>query len=50
MIERRDTIIEVDTVPNSSEIHMMYPLVKELEIYWSAQKRRWFVSCRCNAV
>jgi hypothetical protein len=37
-------------VPDSSEIKWVYPLIKDLAIYWSAQKRSWFVSCRCNAV
>lgn len=48
MILRKDTTIEVNRVPNSIEIKTMYPLIKELAIYWSAQKRKWFVSCRCS--
>lgn len=48
MIVRENTTIAVDEKPNSTEIKLMYPLIKELAIYWSATKRKWFVSCRCS--
>lgn len=48
MILRKDTTIEVDEKPDRVEIKTMFPLVKELAIYWSTIKRKWFVSCRCS--
>jgi hypothetical protein len=48
MILRRDTTIEVDTKPERAEIKIRYPLIKDLAVYWSAAKRKWFVSCRCS--
>lgn len=48
MIVREDRIIKVDSEPDSREIRMAYPKVRGLAIYWSAQKRSWFVSCYCT--
>lgn len=48
MIVREDRTIKVDSEPDSREIKMVYPKVKQLAIYWSAQKRSWFVSCMCT--
>lgn len=48
MILRRDTTIEVDMKPNRIEIKLMYPLVKEIAIYWSVAKNKWNISCRCS--
>lgn len=48
MTLRRDTAIEVDTKPDSREIRLIYPMVKELAIYWSVCKSKWIVSCRCT--
>lgn len=40
MIIREDRNFRVDSEPDSK--------VKGLAIYWSAQKRSWFVSCYCT--
>lgn len=48
MIVRENRIIEVDSEPGLREIKYMFPKVKKLAIYWSAQKRSWFVSCYCT--
>lgn len=48
MIVREDRTIKVDDKPDSREIKYMFPRIKELAIYWSAQKRSWFVSCMCT--
>lgn len=50
MIIREDRIIKVDSEPDSREIKIAYPKVKQLAIYWSAQKRSWFVSCYCTPI
>lgn len=48
MVVREDRNFRVDSEPDSKEIRTVFPKVHELAIYWSAQKRSWFVSCYCT--
>lgn len=48
MILRKDATIEVDQKPDTWEIRLQFPLIKELAVYWSVQKNKWFISCRCS--